>query len=312
MTTVLTQTRVVRDTDGPTRIGGVNARRKFIWRGPAGDPVFEFRDSRDGSVERVDVVCESPTEAVFLSHRTKRGPSVIPSTGHQFRDVRVYGNGLAERGFYACDTIDENNEHMRFDAVSMFGCRFAWVFAGQQSKEHLLTLCRASQCERGIVAGSSFTMLGGAINVCQVGITLTRVGDPVAVIGVGFEACVRMLETPPASTDSQPIVFIADRYAADQLHADGACVLMRNAGPLTSIGGTFGDGEQRVPRVHLAGIGEQVVNLIGQKFGSFGANTLNPVTWNPGIRGDVIFMGPTFMLEQSAAERTSTTNVAIP
>ena len=90
-----------------------------MWRGPATDPVFSLENCRESVIEHVDVVCETPCPAVFLIRRTKSGKGVIPSTLHQFHDVRIFGNARARRGYDYTSAIDENNEHGRWDSCSV-------------------------------------------------------------------------------------------------------------------------------------------------------------------------------------------------
>ena len=253
-------------------------RPRFVWRGPATDPVFALENCREAVVEHIDVVCETKCAAVFRVARTKTGAGVIPSTMHQFRDVRVFGNGLASRGYEYVAATDANNEHGRWDSCSVYGCTdAAWLFTGQQSKEHLLTHCRAESVGTAVSASSSFTWIGGTAAACRIGVVLSRVGDPVVIQGVGFEACGRLLVSDGPTTASQPVTLIGVRYEADQLHADGDCILLRHAGPLNIQGCRIGGGDQRIPRIALLGTGQQVATLTGNTFGAFGAHRVCPV-----------------------------------
>ena len=279
-TVELRQTVRLRDLDGCLTIArrADGKRPRFVWRGPATDPVFALENTRESVIEHIDVVCETPCTAVFLIRRTKSGKGVIPSTLHQFRDVRIFGNGRARRGYDYSSAIDENNEHGRWDSCSVYGCTdSAWVFSGQQSKEHVLTQCRAESVHAAVTAGSSFTWISGTAAVCQIGVVLSSVGDPVVIEGVGFEACRRLLVTSGPTTASQPVTLIGVRYEADQLHEDGDCILLRHAGPLSVTGCRFGGGKQRIPRVALLGAGPQVAMISGNTFGAFGAHRVCPV-----------------------------------
>ena len=228
------QTIFLRDLDARAFVSRVanGARPRFVWRGPASDPVFCIQNCREVTFEHMDVVCETPSEAAFLIERTRSGPGVIPSTLHQFRDVRVFGNTLARHGYWARSTIDENNEHGRWDACSVYGTTLGWRFDGQQSKEHLLTQCRFESGVSAVASASGFQWISGTAAVCEVGISLTRVGEPVLIQGVGFEACARLLRGPGASTASQPITLLAVRYESDQLNPDGDCIVIQHGGPL--------------------------------------------------------------------------------
>ena len=116
------------------------------------------------------------------SERTSSAGGTVVSTNHQFRDVRIYGNSLALRGFWARPLIDQNNEHFSFTSVSVYGCVQAGMeFGGQQSKEHLLTHCRAEGCRVAVQSDSGFQWVGGTAAVCEIGVELTRVGDPVTL-----------------------------------------------------------------------------------------------------------------------------------
>jgi len=275
---VIREPVVMRDMDGPPRrLSAAGTRLRYVWRGRANQPVFLLQNSRDSVWEHIDVVCETPCEAVFVVERTRSGAGVIPSSMHQFRDVRVFGNKLAARGVWHRSTIDENNEHGRFDSVSVYGCTVPWVFQGQQSKEHLLTHCRAETCRVAVQSESGFQWIGGTAAVCEVGVELTRVGDPVTLQGVGFEACGRVLVTSGPTTAAQPVALINCRYEADQLHRDGHAIVLRHAGPLVIVGGRYGGGKQHLPRIALLGVGQQTLTLSGVTFGSFGAYRLPPV-----------------------------------
>jgi hypothetical protein len=271
-TVVLTDTYRLADLDG----GRIPAGR-YVWKGAANVPVFHFADSREIVVEDVDVQCETGCTAVFHMERTRVGPGVHPNTMHQFRNVRIFGHpGIPARGFLVSG-IDQNGEHMRFDGVSVYHCGHAWEFRGQQAKEHLLTHCRAESCAIGVVADSGFQWIGGCAAVCELGVLLTRVGEPVVIQGVGFEACGRMLVTDGPTTASQPVSLLGCRLEADQLHPDGDCILLRHAGPLVIQGCRLGGGNQRIPRIAVVGFGEQTVVVEGNTFGSYGASKVCPV-----------------------------------
>jgi hypothetical protein len=296
----MTKTRVMRDQDGGTIEPG-----RYVWQGPHTDPVFDFRDCRDLVIEGVDVVVESPCSSVFWMRRTRTGPGVVPNTNHVFRDVRIFGNRKAWVGVHV-GGLDENGEHVLAERVSVYGCTAAaFLFTGQQSKEHLLTHVRIESCEAGIVADSGFQLIGGCIAVARVGVRLNRVGDPVTITGTGFEACGRLMETSGPATDAQPITLTGVRYAADQLHEDGAMILLRHAGPLTLIGGTYGDGAQRVPQIECCGIGEQSVTTIGVKRGAYGSDAVPFVRSMPGVRLSLDERGTTCERAQGADEHTS-------
>jgi hypothetical protein len=273
------QTIFLRDLDARAFVSRLpnGPRPRFVWRGPATDPVFCLQNCREATFAHLDVVCETPCESVFVFERTKTGHGVIPSTLHQFRDVRIFGNGIARHGYWARATIDANNEHGRWDACSVYGAMIGWCFDGQQSKEHLLTQCRFESGAVAIAAESGFQWISGTAAVCDVGISLKRVGEPLLVQGVGFEACGRLLNGLGASTASQPVTLVSVRYEADQLNADGDCIVVRHAGPLRLEGCRIGGGKQRVPRIGLLGIGPQSALLAGNTFGAFGAHRVCPI-----------------------------------
>jgi hypothetical protein len=296
----MTETRVLRDQDG-----GRIAPGRYVWQGPHTDPVFDFRDCRDLVIEGVDVVVESACSSVFWMRRTKTGPGVVPNTNHAFRDVRIFGNRKAWIGIHV-GGLDENGEHLLAERVSVYGCSAAaFWFDGQNSKEHLLTHVRIESCDAGIYASSGFQWIGGTFAVGRIGVELSRVGEPVKIQGVGFEACGRLLVTSGAATDAQPIVLDSVRYAADQLHEDGAAILLRHAGPLTLIGGTYGDGAQRIPQIECCGIGEQSVTTMGVKRGAYGSDALPFVRHMPGVRLSLDERGTTCERAQGADEHTS-------
>ena len=304
ITKVLTETRFYRDME---RTAIQPAR--YVWRGPVDAPVFCFENCRDFRIENIDVVCEAPTEAVFVSERTKTGPGTIPPTLNQFRNVRIFGNGLANVGIDYRATIDENNEHGRFDCVSVYGCKLdGFAFSGQQSKEHLLTLCRIEGSLTGISSESGFTMIGGTIAACGEAVELTNTGDPATLIGVGVETCGRLLVTYGPTTAAQPVVLNNVRYEADQLDESDQAIVMRHAGPLVIVGGRYGGGKQRIPRIALRGTGTQTVELRGVQFGSYGAATVAPILAYPGVDARPSASGCVYQSAEGDAQNT----VSIP
>src|SRR5690349_2405275 len=154
-------------------------------------------------------------------------------------------------------------------------------------------------------------MIGGAVTRATTGVELTRCGDPVVSQGVGFEACGRLLVTSGPSTDAQSVTLIGVRFAADQLHEDGACIRLRHAGPLTLIGGSYGDGDQRVPQIHLAGTGDQAVHIAGAKFGAFGSDQQPVIRVNPGVRSFVTGGVCTYQRNESSSERTKVAQIPL-
>jgi hypothetical protein len=295
----LTKTQVLNDWDGPPRVVSSQAdgagddvpRIRYIWKGPTTDPVFLLQDCRDSTWEHIDVVCQTACEAVFRMERTKVGAGVIASTNHLFRDVRIYGNGLASRGFWARPFIDQNNEHFTLESCSVYGCTTGMEFSGQQSKEHFISQCRFESCTTAIKAGSSVRIEGGTIAVSGVAILLTACGDPVTMDGVGVEACARMLVTnnDTATSVAQPITMTGCRYEADQLHADGDMVLQRHAGPILVEGCRFGGGAQPIPKWGFVGVATQTAIFHANHFGSYGADAVNPIHVNPGVTANAIW-----------------------
>ena len=100
------------------------------------------------------------------------------------------------------------------------------------------------------------------------------------------------------------VAFGSIRYAADQLAADGAMIVMRHAGPLVIVGGSYGDGAQPIPHIKLAGIGEQAVHIAGAKFGAYGANAAPVIRANPGVRPTLTGGVCTFQRDDANPERT--------
>lgn len=251
---------------------------RYVWRGPASDPVFLFQNCRDFLSSRIDVTCETPCSAVVVCERTKDAPGTIPSTNNGFHRWRIFGNWLAERGFWYRATIDANNEHGDFYANTVYGCGYAFVFEGQQSKHHRLAHNVVESCERAVTASSAFYWQGGTIAATRRAFTLTRVGDPVKIEAVGVEAVERLLITSGPTTAAQSIVLDSVRYEADQLNEDGEAIVMRHAGPLVIVGGRYGGGKQPCPRIALRGVGIQSVEFVGRPhFGSYGAHAVNPI-----------------------------------
>jgi hypothetical protein len=269
---VLTDTYRLRNQDG-----GMLPTARYVWRGPAHVPVFSLENCRDVVSERIDVVCERPCEAIVICERTRDAPGTIPSTMHGFTRWRVQGNGLVDRGMWCRARIDANNEHMEYHANSFAGVRRPFVFEGQQSKHHRLTHNVIERYEVAVSADSGFHWEGGTIAVGGIGFRLTRVGDPVSIAHVGLEATRRILETSGPTTASQPVTLDDVRYEADQLHDDGNAIVFRHAGPLNVINSRIGGGAQRVPRIALLGVGDQVATINGNTFGAFGAHATCPV-----------------------------------
>jgi hypothetical protein len=180
--------------------------------------------------------------------------------------------------------VDANNEHMEVHACTFNDVGFPIDVEGAQSKEHLITHCRFDGAAVAVRASSSFTMIGGAVARATVGVELTRVGDPVRISGTGFEACGRLLVTSGPTTAAQPVTLDSCRFEADQLHADGDCIVMRNTGPLRVMGSRLGGGQQRIPRIALLGFGEQSAEISGNVFGSYGAHQVCPIrAQNPSL-----------------------------
>ena len=302
---ILTATRVLRDKDGPEK-QGANYRRRYIWCGPADQDVFVFQNVRDLEWERIDVVCETPCASVVAIERTRDVGGTIPSTNNAFRRWRIYGNGLAQRGFWCRDTIDANNEHMEFHANTVYGVSRPFVFAGIQSKLHRLTHNVIETFDVAVTSDTGFHYAGGTMAVGSLAFDLTRAGDPVSVRDCGIETVGRLLRTSGPRTDAQPIVLDSVRFAADQLAPDGAMIVMRHAGPLVIVGGSYGDGQQRIPQIECGGIGEQSVTVIGAKRGSYSSVAVPFVRTKPGVRLAYTEQGCTYQNPETSSDRTST------
>jgi hypothetical protein len=255
-----------------------NVRLRFVWRGAAHEPMFVFQNCREPSWERVDITAQKPLEAAFVMERTRHGPGVVPSTMHLWRDVRVFGNGVLERGFWhrRRDT-DENNEHARFDSVSVYGYTdCGWLIEGKQSKEHLFTHCRAngdSTGRAGVRAFGSFQWIGGAMSgnseACFV---LGPPCDVVRIEGVGCETSARLLTSQGPTGAAYPVLLEQVRFMTDRLHPDGVMIDFRAPGPLTIRGGQFGNGKQPVPTIRVRTVADVAFICEGAAFDAWGSH----------------------------------------
>jgi hypothetical protein len=216
--------------------------------------MFVFQNCREPSWERVDITVENPLEAAFVMERTRHGPGVIPSTMHQWRDVRVFGNGVLERGFWhRRGDFDENNEHARFDSVSVYGYTdCGWLIEGTQSKEHLFTHCRANGDTTGRVgvrSFGSFQWIGGAMSGhAESCFALGPPCDVVRIEGAGCETSARLLTAKGPTGNAYPVLLEQVRFMTDRLHPDGVMIDFGAPGPLTIRGGQFGNGTSRSQR----------------------------------------------------------------
>jgi hypothetical protein len=240
--------------------------------------MFVFQNCREPSWERVDVTVERPLEAAFVMERTRHGPGVIPSTMHQWRDLRVFGNGLLERAFWhRRRDVDENNEHARFDSVSVYGYTdCAWLIEGTQSKEHLFTHCRAegdATGRAGIRSFGSFQWIGGAMSGnAESCFSLGPPCDVVRIEGVGCETSARLLTAQGPTGNAYPVLLEQVRFMTDRLHPDGVMIDFRAPGPLTIRGGQFGNGRQPVPTIRVRTVADFAFVCEGAAFDAWGAH----------------------------------------
>jgi hypothetical protein len=189
----------------------------------------------------------------------------------------------------------------------VFGAIIGWRFTGQQSKEHRLTHCTADGCPTGVSASTSFTWEGGTVAGSANAFLLSASGDPVRLTKAGVEGCARLLDTSGPRTDAQSIVLDQVRFAADQLHADGDCVIVRGAGPLLVLGGAYGEGNQAIPHFRANCIGNCAVSMIGVRFGAYGASAVPVLRANPGVTVAGIEVGCTYENALGAGAHTSIT-----
>lgn len=276
---IISEPIVFRDRDDlpAARSERPSHRIRFVWRGRTSDPMFVFQNCREPSWERVDVTVERPLAAAFVMERTRTGPGVIPSTMHQWRDVRVFGNALLERGFWhRVNAADENNEHARFDSVSVYGYTdAAWVIEGKQSKEHLFTHCRASgdtSGRAGLRAFGSFQWIGGAMSGnAETCFALGPPCDVAHIQGVGCETSARLLTTHGPGGNVYPVSLVQVRFMTDQLHPDGVMIDFRAPGPLMIRGGQFGNGRQPVGTIRVRTVADYALICEGAAFDAWGS-----------------------------------------
>ena len=276
---IITEPIILKDRDDLPLVRSERpaVRIRFVWRGKTNDPMFVFQNCREPSWERVDVVVERPLAAAFVMERTRRGPGVIPSTMHQWRDIRVFGNALLERGFWhRLNEFDENNEHARFDSVSVYGYTdCGWLIEGKQSKEHLFTHCRANGDTSGRVglrANGSFQWIGGAMSGhSESCFALGTPCDVARIQGVGCETSARLLTTHGPGGNAYPVSLEQVRYMTDILHPDGVAIDFRAPGPLVIRGGQFGNGKQPIPRIRLRTVADYGFICEGAAFDAYGS-----------------------------------------
>jgi hypothetical protein len=277
---IISEPIVMRDRDDLPAVRSERpaTRVRFVWRGNARDPMFVFQNCREPSWQRVDVTVEKPLEAAFVMERTRHGPGVIPSTMHQWRDIRVFGNGMLERGFWhRRRDVDENNEHARFDSVSVYGYTdCGWLIEGTQSKEHLFTHCRANGDTTGRVgvrSFGSFQWIGGAMSGnAETCFSLGPPCDVVRIEGVGCETSARLLTAKGPTGNAYPVLLEQVRFMTDRLHPDGVMIDFRAPGPLTIRGGQFGNGHQPIPTIRMRTVADLAFICEGAAFDAWGSH----------------------------------------
>jgi len=250
-------------------------------------PVIGLLNCQDTGISNLKMILTSNQYAVF-GHWSK-DPSLGTPTNNHYRNIVVIGKGEGFGGeanygivFHAKNKDDPNNEAGFFFNVHLNNCFIGWRIEGTQSKEHVIEHCRQQGGMHAVDSTGSFWWKGGGgSGLSDAAFRLREPVDTIRIDYPAFEATKRLLHASGPngfSDDSQPIRISGGRFMCDQLHNDGAAVILEHQGPLTIDSFVFGSGQQPIPHIRAndpAQVALQAVNF--ESIGSFETLAAHPV-----------------------------------
>lgn len=228
------------------------------------EPVFRFINCQDTCVAYMKVILTQQVTAVLCYQRDPLTSGTPTNNHHQ--DLVVIGKGEGHGGsanvgihFHALEKDSPNNEASLSHNVHLNDCNVGWCIEGSQSKEHVMDHCRQQGGQHVVDCSGSFWWRGGGGS--GLSDAVFRLREPVDTVRIdygAFEASKRLLHAsgPQGWTgDGQPIWVCGGRFMCDQLHEDGAAVVIESNGAVTFNSYVFGSGTQRVPHLRTVNPG---------------------------------------------------------
>lgn len=273
------QTRKVTGLDKPST--------RTYWNGMPNQPAWHLVNARGWRfTDHVFDAANALLAAVVLESQPANGGVI--STNNRFNNCTVNGYGRTRYGFvhglYSSPNVvypeyDANNEHHVYDQCSVYDTTdAAWCNFGHQAKEQSWRDCHAGSAYGGAglrMWGGSGVWSGGSMYGFDKAFDLGSPSDPVTVIGGGYETIKQFLVCQGPRQDAYEVKLIGVRVMTDRCDATGDVPMIDFAGPgpLTIVGGQFGNGRQPLPVIQLRSWQHApcVLNMIGVTFAAFGS-----------------------------------------
>lgn len=257
----ITNTILIRDTQGLRFAGASPGGTLFIWDGPPDKPMFLLQDVRDSIF--IDFQIRSwPHTPLHTGIQTEnaQGGFYAPSQ-NQFEHLMVNGTqeGL-QYGFRVAKGSggDRNNDFHEFVRCKVRNyTKAGFTVEHSQSHTNRFYSCSFNAYSRGeagvkTVDGSFSWFGGGGGGNTVADFVLGKPNVIISVINANFEDSARLLLTGPSSGAAWPIMIQGVRWPGGKMHKDRIIIDVGNPGPLVLKNNLFGStGNAHIPRVRL-------------------------------------------------------------
>ena len=293
---------------------------EFLWTGASTTtPMFRIRNLQHSVFEAFKIQA-SATNPLAVGIQSEAGPSGSTGT-NTYRDIIMNGTTSAiDKGFAFVEGsggIDAGNDTSLFEKVFItnFGTA-AWSFEHGESKGHNFFDCSYSAVSGtglyGVTTalgtsteGGSFAWYGGGgTNAHEADFYIGQPNDVLIISGGNFEGGNRFVEQPSAlwNSSGSPVMLIGNRWASNNLNADGYAVKWWSGGPINLIGNIIGQDTGKALKIFQAG-GPSYGTSIGNLYTSTDPNVL------VGQAGQPFYWASTQDLQNNNGTRTTLQNI---
>jgi len=283
----ITTSLLINNLAGFYLLGGGYYATRFIWAGPANEPMFLCTNAFRCVFKGFQIRASDPLQAGFLMVKDTGGSSHPPSSC-LFEDVVIDGvtAGGVVRGWDISETGTaggNNNEWHLFTLCSVLNYSGAgWRIGHINVKSIRFYGCRfngGANGEHGVLVdnGSFHWHGGGGSGTTVADFYFEDVPDACSIIGFDGENSKRLLASGNETGGPGMVTIQSSRWHSAAMHADGYMIDWRMPS-LALIGNFFGGGSATDPTLikHQQGAREGFFTCIGNQFITTNSSATEP------------------------------------
>jgi hypothetical protein len=218
-----------------------NQSTQLVWDGSNGGTALILDRVRDSLFENFGVRAGTGTLGIGIQidHVSPPSGSFLSANNH-FKHVTV---GASTTGIQIGNTSTQNNSEHTFEDCHINGSGTYGYFINDAQSKYMKII-------RGLISSRTSAVYQNYGSFAAHGILLTNNGvdfslgspwDTILIENCDSEGAARFLDTHGGTSGPWAVTLIANRYAPNGIHADGAFIKFANRGIVTLIGNDFAD-----------------------------------------------------------------------